>query len=418
MPRLGFAYSPEYFKHRFVVRGGYGITNFMEGTGANYRLTLNPPFYTDADENFGATGRYYSVTGGFPVPANAASLAGEIRAWDPHIKPALIQQYNLTTETQLFSQTSLTIAYLGQNGQHLADLREGNQQACPTCPLPISSLPGLQNVTNLDYVESEAGMNYNSLQITGRQQLSKGLEFLANWTYSKSLTNSLGFYGAGGGASGSNYAKYWQNAYNPGADYGPAFFDSRHVFSFSGVYDLPFGRGRMFGSGMNYALNEVAGGWKLSVVSTLHTGFPVTIFSNQYYQVNSQTTRANHYRLLHIVHRSVNNWFGTDPSAVPCQTSGEDNGLCAYGAESSTSFGTAGVGTEESPGFKDVDAALSKTFEIKNGLNFDFRADFFNVLNTTSLSPPSNSVSSSSFGLISGTVSTERQIQLAGKLVF
>lgn len=416
MPRVGFAYSPERLGGKFVIRGGYGITNFMEGTGANLRLPLNPPFFTDSSAQSNGT-ESFQVQNGFPLPANAGDFSGNVRAWDPKLRPALIQQFNLTTETQLSSNTSLVIAYLGQTGNHLVDPREANQKHCLTCPLPVTTLsPNLAGVQNVSYTESRAMMNYNALQITGRRRLSSGLEFLTNYTYSKSLTNSLGYYGSGGSGSASQSA-YWQNAYDGSADYGPAFFDTPHIFTFAGYYDLPFGRGRKVGSNMNRAVDTVVGGWKVGAIASLHSGMPITVASNQFYFVNQRTDRANQYRRLRVVNRSVNNWFGTDPSATPC-SSDVDNGICAYGAESSSGLGTSSVGSQRGPGYKDLDAALSKSFLLAGATHLDFRADFFNVLNTASLAPPSNNVSSTNFGQITTTVSTERQIQLALKLSF
>ena len=415
MPRVGFAFSPERFNGKFVVRGGFGMTNFLEGTGANLRLTLNPPFFIDSSsQSDGVT--YFATQNGFPRPANAATLGGNIRVWDPHLKPALVQQFNLTTETQLNNTTSLVVAYLGQTGTHLVDPREGNQKLCPTCPLPVSSLPGLGAVQQVSLTESKSNMNYNALQVTGRRRLAKGLEFLTNYTWSKSLTNNLGYYGAGGGAAASQSA-YWQNAYDGGGDYGPAFFDATHIFSFSGYYDLPFGRGRLFGSGVNRLVDEVIGGWKVGAIASLHSGFPMTISSPEHYSVNQRADRANHYRILRVRGRSTAHWFGTDSSANPCG-SDVDNGACAYGQESTTGFGTARVGSERAPHYADFDMAASKAFAITEGSNLEFRADAFNVLNTTSLAPPVNDVSQTNFGQITGTVSTERQLQLALKLVF
>ncbi|HMH16084.1 MAG TPA: TonB-dependent receptor [Edaphobacter sp.] len=429
MPRVGFAYSPNHFNGKFVVRGGYGITNFLEGTGANLRLTLNPPFFVDSSQQSNGT-TFFQTQNGFPRPADATELAGNVRAWDPKLKPALIQQFNLTTETQLDNSTSLVIAYLGQTGSHLVDPREANQKMCPKCPFPIASFPALSAVSNISFTESKAMMNYNALQTTVRRRVTNGLEFLANYTWSHSLTNNLGYYGAGGGAAASQSA-YWQDSYNGGADYGPAYFDVTHNFSFSGYYDLPFGRGRQFGSGMNRFADLAVGGWKLGAVASLHSGLPITMFSSQNpnWAVNQRTDRANHYRKLRIVNRSVNNWFGTDPSATPCAAD-VDNGVCAYGEESSTGLGTAAVGSERAPNYHDLDAALSKAFNITESKHLDFRADFFNVLNTTSFAPANNNVSGGivslpvdqrNFGQLSSsspTVSTERQIQLALKLVF
>jgi hypothetical protein len=427
MPRLGFAWSPESFHDKFVLRGGYGITNFLEGTGANLRLTLNPPFFVDASCTAGLAcaggAPFLSITNGFYRPSDPSVYSGNVRAWQPNLKPALIQQYNLTTEYQVDNFTSVTVAYLGQNGTHLVDPREGNQRACLTCALPITTLsvlnPALSQIANISYTESEAIMNYSSLQVTGRRRLDHGLEFLANWTYSKGLSNNLGYYGAGGGA-GDSQSAYWQDAYNGGADYGPTYFDARHNVSISGYYELPFGRGRQFGGGMNRIADEVVGGWKLGSIMSFHTGFPITVASNAFYStsVNARAARANHLRPLHVSGRTETNWFGNDPSATTC-ASDSDNGTCAYEEQSASSFGNASVGSERDPGYQQIDLALSKDFAVTEGSHVEFRSDFLNAFNMVSLAPPSNNASpGNNFGQISNTVNEPRNIQLALKYVF
>ncbi len=425
MPRLGFAWSPESLHNKFVLRGGYGITNFLEGTGANLRLTLNPPFFVDSSCTAGnpcANGaEFLSITNGFYRPSDPSVYSGNVRAWQPNLKPALIQQYNLTTEYQLDNYTSLTVAYLGQNGNHLVDPREGNQRACLTCALPITTLsllnPALSQINQISYTESEAVMNYNSLQVTARRRLNHGLEFLADWTYSKGLSNNLGYYGAGGGA-GDSQSAYWQDAYSGRADYGPEFFDARHNLSLSGYYQLPFGRGQQFGGGMNRFEDAIVGGWKVSTIMSFHTGFPITVASNAFYttSVNARASRANHLRTLKIVHRTETNWFGTDPSVTSC-ASGTDNGVCAYSEQSATAFGNAAVGTERDPSYQQIDLALSKDFAITEGSHVEFRTDFLNAFNMVSLAPPSNNASNP-LGQITNTVNEPRNIQFALKYVF
>ncbi|WP_433974207.1 carboxypeptidase regulatory-like domain-containing protein [Tunturiibacter lichenicola] len=425
MPRIGFALSPESLNGKFVLRGGYGITNFLEGTGANLRLTLNPPFFVDSSCTGGnpcANGaEFLSVTNGFYRPSDPSVYAGNVRAWQPNLKPALIQQYNLTTEYQVDNFTSLTVAYLGQNGNHLVDPREGNQRPCLNCALPITTLsvlnPALSQINQISYTESEAVMNYNSLQVTARRRLNHGLEFLADWTYSKGLSNNLGYYGASGGA-GDSQSAYWQDAYNGGGDYGPTFFDARHNLSISGYYQLPFGRGRQFGSGMNRFEDEIVGGWKLSTIMSFHTGFPITMASNAFYtkSVNARASRANHLRTLKIANRTQTNWFGTDPSITSC-ASDTDNGLCAYSEQSAFSFGNASVGSERAPSYQQIDLSLSKDFAITEGTHIEFRTDFLNAFNMVSLAPPSNNVSNE-LGQITNTVNEPRNIQFALKFVF
>ncbi|WP_130421093.1 hypothetical protein [Edaphobacter modestus] len=162
---------------------------------------------------------------------------------------------------------------------------------------------------------------------------------------------------------------------------------------------------------------------------------PITISSNTNYFVNQRTDRADRFRPLHIRNQSVNNWFGTDTTAYVPVTTSDQNGTsvvngcsdlkynpvglgCAYGPESTIGLGTSRVGAERAPSYHNLDAALSKAFTITGEKQLAFRADFFNVLNTTNLAPPSNNISATNFGQITSTVSTERQIQLALKLTF
>ncbi len=161
----------------------------------------------------------------------------------------------------------------------------------------------------------------------------------------------------------------------------------------------------------------VLGGWVLGTVYSAHTGFPITITSPNNANVGARTARGNHYRQLHIVDQSIDHWFGTDPSATPCGTGG-DNGVCAYGQELPNTFGTAGIATERAPSFQNVDLALSKRFALSETRYFELRGDFFNAFNNVSFAPPSNSTSSATFGFINGTNTAPRNIQLGVKFFF
>jgi hypothetical protein len=248
-----------------------------------------------------------------------------------------------------------------------------------------------------------------------------GLEYTLNYTYAKSLTNSSGNYGVPN-TSGSNGA--YQNGYNSRADYGPAGMDIRHSLNFVGVYDLPFGRGRSYGSGANSVLDAVFGGWKVSAAAFLYSGFPITINAPGQSNTNSfGQSRANQYRKLMVRNRTINHWWGTDPSAQPCvgdpttQAPPVDNGVCAYGLAyngGSPTFGTARINTERAPGYSQVDTSLFKEFHVWREQVVGFRADFFNVFNLASYGNPDNNVADGkNFGLISGVRSPPRQIQLS-----
>jgi hypothetical protein len=419
MPRFGFAWSPSALNRRFVVRGGYGITSYLEGTGANLRLPLNPPFFFESDVQY-AVAAPGNITQGFTGLVARDVLSGQIRAWNPDLRPAFIQQWNFTTEYQFTNSLSLTTGYVGQKGTHLVNPREGNQA------LPSATATGidqrrplfgvLPQVTTISYTDSSATMNYNALQVTGRKRYSAGLEFIAAYTFSKTMSDNLGYYGAGGGSLATQSA-YWQNAYDRRADYGPAFFDVTHNFNLGGVYDFPFGRNRAFGKDAPGIVDAFLGGWQLGYNWNARTGFPITFTSPGRNNAGGRANRANRYRPLVIENQSIDNWFGTHPSAKPCGASG-DNGVCAYGEQVLGAFGTAGVGTERAPGFQNIDFTVGKNFHFTETKYVQFRTEFFNAFNMVSFGAPNRDTSNAQFGFINAQANTPRVIQFAVKLYF
>src|ERR1017187_3133265 len=418
MPRIGFAYQAA---PKFVVRGGYGATSFFEGNAFNQRLTSSPPFALGSNVTAivptGTTsGTPFTIEEGF---AQQFTPTTTYSTWPQNMQPAYVNEYSLTTEYAFTPELSLTAGYLGESGHHLADYRNGNQltlaQAITiaqggTALAPYASLVGQGGIVLI--TESEAVMNYNAGQLTLRQRTHHGLEYTLNYSYAKSLTNSAGNYGVPN-TSGSDGS--YQDGYNGHADYGPAGMDIRHSLNFVGVYELPFGRGRTYGSGANSVMDAVFGGWKLSASAFLYSGFPITINGPNNSNTNSYgQARANQYRKLIVRDRSINSWWGTDPSAIGC--TGPDDGTCAYGVAYNgglPAFGTAAINTERAPGYRQVDTSLFKDFHVWREQVVGFRADFFNIFNIASYGNPDNGVTDSNFGQISGVRSPPRQIQLS-----
>jgi hypothetical protein len=153
----------------------------------------------------------------------------------------------------------------------------------------------------------------------------------------------------------------------------------------------------------------------------MYSGFPVTMSSSENYYVNSFAAHAQYFRPMHIRHRTIQNWFGTDPSAVPCtnfDSNGNtlDTGTCAYGVESFNGFGNAQNGSERAPGFRQVDLAASKVFHISETHTLELRGEGFNALNIASYGPPQNSLKDAqtgTFGLITATNSSQRIMQVS-----
>ncbi len=415
MPRIGFSWQPQ---TRIVFRGGYGITNYFEGTGANLRLNFNPPFQTSF-ESQALTPTATSPGTPLPLEQGFASAIGSgnaatntYRAWDSHVRPAFIQEFTFSNEIQLDNETSISMAYLGQLGQHLIDARAANQIQQGTTIAPFAALVGQGGA--VVETQSEGISKYHALQIQARHRQHNGLEFLANYTWSHAETNSSGFFGV---QSVNGASPYWQDAYNGHADYGNAGFDVRNNVSGTMVYNLPVGRGQQFGGNLNRYVDEAVGGWKISGDAIAFSGLPVTISGPNNTNLNNRAERANQYRPLVVQNRSLNNWFGTGPSAVPCGTDANknivDNGLCAYGAAGGGQFGTAQNNTERAPGFAQIDIAAAKAFAITEAQHVEFRGDFFNVGNFASYGNPDNNITDGTFGLINSVRSIPRTIQFS-----
>ncbi|MBS1822746.1 MAG: TonB-dependent receptor [Acidobacteria bacterium] len=438
MPRVGFAWN---VVPKFVVRGGYGLQNYMEGTGANLRMTTNLPFQsafqsTASQASSSAPGTFYRVEDGM---GSGAAIGNTWNVWNRKIKPAFISIYNLTLEYQVTNTSSFQIGYVGQAGQHLVTANQRNQlrapcivggvvqtvsvpvptgtaATCPTIqPAPFQATPGVKYNGVVRFTDSNAMMNYNALQASFRQRAWHGLQYTANYTWAHALTNSTGFYGVPGVSAQSAYA---ENVYNMHAEYGNSGYDVRHSINGNLVYDLPLGRNRMFGASMPFILDELVGGWKVGMTGIFYTGFPVNITANNNSGVNGNSQRANHYRTLKIVNRSLNNWFGTDPSATPCTGAGVDNGVCAYGQPALGTFGNAGVGSERAPGFQTYGASVTKDFTIWHEHQINFRADADNLFNSAYWSNPGNNASAASFSQITAVRSGPRQLQLSVKYHF
>ena len=447
MPRLGFAWNPT---PKMVLRGGYGITTYFEGTGANLRLNFNYPFQngfvaTAAVPSATSAGTPYTASQGFGsgittcnIVTSTTPCTTTIRAWDMHIKPMFLQEFNMTAEYQVSHTASVVVGYLGETGQHLVTAGAGNALAAPcvingvptdpnsaalatVCPAPYVNLVG--QTGSVVFTNSNAMENYNSLQATYRQRLSKGLELTANYTWAKALTNSTGFFGAQGINGQSAYA---QNYYDNHSEYGPTAQDVRQALNGHLNYGLPVGRGQMFGTHMNRVLDEAVGGWHVAMSAIVYTGFPVNMSASLVSYSKNNSERANYYRPMHHLNRTAAAWFGSDPSAVPCTPAnspatphGYDNGTCAYGQPLNGTFGTARVDSERAPGYQAADASVYKDFAIVEGQHISFRADAANVFNITSLTNPGNNTQTlSTFGQITSSRSQARQLQLSAKYVF
>jgi hypothetical protein len=405
-PRIGFAYRQG---DRWVFRGGYGITQYMEGTGANLRLPLNPPFFFESQIDFAPPGAASTIATGFEGLQALDRPSGQLRAWDPNLRPQFTQQYNVFVEYLLGTRSSINVGYVGNKSKYLVTPIEGNQ------PLPgvgdPSTWGSLQSrrplfqfnplITNISTTASRGRANYNALQTTFKQRLWNGLDFVANYTLSDAKSNNLGYYGSSNVASEGAYPV---NSYDIEANYGPAFFDAKHIFSLAGSYEIPVGRERKYAANVSRALDAVVGGWGASFAVTAHSGYPITVqdSSNPSLQATRSTVWPDLIGDPVPSDQSLTHWLNRD----------------AFRSAARGTFGNAGVGIARAPGYWNVDLSLSKRFATFGRQYLQFRGEMFNVLNHPNFGPPDRNIQSQTFGTITSTAGDPRIVQMVLKYYF
>ncbi len=429
-PRIGLAWK---VGNNTVVRASYTLSNYLEGTGTNLRLTRNPPWQTGhlAAYSSGAALTFPTTTldqgfSGFSGSSNCTTATivtyspdcfsgATIFTWDPNNRPAVANQWNVSIQHQFGNTTTLQIAYAGQNNDHLMVPILASQSFLnangTVSPSPyLAGNPALLAQAPTDKLTATNGIqNYNALQVSLQKRLSNGLEFQANYTWSKCMTNSIGYYGLYGDLnasvdqSGGNVF-YWQNTYDAHGNYGPCYYDVTNAFNGFVTYDIPFGRGRTFGKNMNKVVNAVVGDWQVNSIVTFHSGFPFPITGNDV--------------------------SGTGSFGALASCSG---GTQVYGARNSpqggyqwwnpstffqpsSGFGNCGVGVIRGPGLNTADLSVSKLFPVTERQNLELRAEAINFTNTPILAAPKNGLGPT-LGLVNASQGA-RNIQFALKYNF
>jgi hypothetical protein len=460
-PRLGFSYS---FRPDTVVRGGYGLSFFPGNYTSNADLK-NAPFTSvyqvscesqlgfNIQKNAGQANPLPSCAGagfgaGFqsvfdaglptPAPQNILSPALSFVAEDPKFKPALIQQFNLQIEHQ-FGPNVLTVGYVGNIGQHLAETINDINVPTPAAvlaskstgynaPRPLGQgLPAgqgiLPNLGTVNWLQSEGVSNYNGLQTSFQRRFANGLAFDANYTWSHALSDQTGFSEEGHqGWSDANPFQIRQ------IDYGNAENDIRNRFALSLDYELP---GKNFTGAKKLAL----GGWQTNSIVAWQSGKDFSITNSGSNSLglsdvaspiyNNGPDRPNQVGNPYATGNIAANPTCTGPSQV--RTISAWFNPCAFAPQTEGTVGNAARNSLYGPHFRHVDLSLFKDFPVTEGLKVQFRAEAFNISNTPSFyidnnvnSGPDTRLGNGNFGQILATDPNynPRQLQFALKLQF
>jgi hypothetical protein len=302
-------------------------------------------------------------------------------------------EYNAGIEQQLTGSFVLSVDYVGSVGRHLFIQPSANTALEPG-PGPVAArqpYPAYGGAFSFD--ENVGNSSYNALQVKLEKRLSYGLNFLASYTWSKSLDIQSE------GQSGSI-----ETIYDLGRDWGPSDFNRGQLFVFSGTYQLPFGKGKTYLSNAGRPANALFGDWNIGGIVTMNSGQPYDISAGgDIANVGGGSQRAEVVGSPNSgFTQSRLEWFNTAAFAIPALYT----------------FGNEGRNNLTGPPLKNVDFIAYKNFLLTERFTLQFRSEFFNIFNHANFGLPDNSVQDAAFGQITSTATAPREIQFALKLMF
>jgi hypothetical protein len=437
-PRIGATWKI-LGSEKTVLRAGYSLYHDSAWSQGAQGLWQNPPFLGESDA-FASAGCAFatsycaglpgqtpsgiSLSSGFkaiPSPPTAATFSGSFYTEPTNLKLGRVQQFNVNIERQLVGNLVLTAGYAGSRGTHILVAGNDLNTASPNACIGSASYTIGCQANGAAYVPpygtgdtillfGDVGKtNYDSLQIKAETKTAKsGLYALVAYTYSHTYDNGLSD-GLGSELSAPFFPlPNWQHL-----DWALSQINLNHSFTGSVIYDLPFGKGKQFGSGWNTLTNTLLGNFQLTLIERISSGFPVPLIDSNNQSGSFFQNGGN-----------GNNW--NRPNQVSgCDVYNADhsklqwiNSTC-FVAPPVGQLGNASRVPVVGPDFVNTDFSVIKQFALpREGMGLNFRAEFFNLFNHAQFGMPVNDVSASGFGSVNSTVNNPRLIQLALKLSF
>ena len=392
-PRIGFAWSPKQSTNT-VIRGGYGIYHDVSAMGGSTGPYQNPPYanaYAFTSDNITPV---RTLSTGFPdnsQPVDPANYRGDWTTIDPNFKQGRVQQWSVNVERQLPFSTIASVAYAGSYADRLFDKSRNLNTAPPGPGFNAAARRPYPQLQAVIAAISRGWMKYNSLQFRMERRSVGGFFLLGAYTYSKATTNGVSGFGGDPGVV------YFPVGGSDDVDIGSANTDLRHNFSLSALYQLPFGSGQRFLGDATGLTNAILGGWSINTIFVAQSGYPLGMSMASSQSGTAFGNRPNRVCDGTLDNPTVQRWFDTSCFVAPAP------GVLGNAART-TLFG---------PGRWNADLALAKKFD-----RFQFRAEVFNVFNHAQFAAPGTAVGSPTFGVITSTVKSSRQVQLALKYVF
>lgn len=427
-PRIGLAWKVR-GSDKTVLRAGYAIYHDSSWNQGGQGLWQNPPFA--AESNGGTT----TFAAGFPIitpPVTPTNFKGAFTTERTNLKQGMVQQFNINVERQLPGQIVLTAGYAGSRSDHILNfgnnINTGAPTACAGGPNAVAGYtlgcgPGgaffptlFPAFGNIYSINDFGRAHYNSLQVKAETKSSKhGIYALIGYTYSKAYDT-----GYSDGLSTPIGAPDFPLPGWGKLDWARSQINQDNGFTASLIYDLPFGRGKQFGHDWNSATNTLLGGWQVTLIEKITSGFPIFILDSGPISGASLTNIGSGFpagRPNEVCNptsgfkQSVTEWFNTSCFTKPAP--GE--------------LGNANRAPVTGPDFVNTDFSVIKRFALpRENMGLDFRAEFFNLFNHAQFDTPSAFGGGTGadinaplqFGQITKTVNNPRVIQFGLKLTF
>jgi hypothetical protein len=440
-PRIGAAYKL-LGSDKTVLRGGFSVYHDSAWSQGAQGLWQNPPFFAEGDifqfggcpvstpsgntPACGPGGKVLSISSGFPIfntPPTLSTFSGTYFYQPRDFRSGHVVQYNANVERQLPGNIVLTVGYAGSRGDHILvagnALDTNGPSACVaggayTLGCAAGGAPFVSPYTppNFNAILEFGDLGkttYNSLQVKAETKSSRyGVYALIAYTYSHTYDNGLSD-GLGSLLSAPYFPlPNWQKL-----DWAPSQLDLHNNFTASVIYDLPFGRGKKFGSDWSNVTNSLLGGWQVTLIEKITSGFAFPLIDSNNTSGVSFNTGGN------------GNAFERPDQVAGCnpyanQTKTQYVNPACFVQPAPGKLGNANRVPVYGPDFVNTDFSVIKQFKLPwENMGLNFRAEFFNLFNHAQFGQPINDINApNGFGAVNSTVNNPRLVQLGLKLTF
>ena len=412
-PRAGFAWKP-FSSNRTVIRGGYG--KFIEALMGGM---VDDAWGVSTSDVASFTN---SIVSGKPVytfpyafPSNLAQPGSQAfyQAFDPNYKDPYVQEWDMTLEQELGKGTALRISYDGSHGSNLGVITNANE--VPSNTVGFAAASASAPFPLWDYIAFQRSIgisNYNAMTTAVQKRFSGGLQFQASYIFTKNLADNAGydptnFTGSNGGTISDQY--------HPGLDYGNVSFTRRSRFLATFLYELPFGKGKVFARNVSGLMDRVIGGWEVAGLIIAQTGPYMTILSGNdpagtgFPELVGDGRADTVSGVSPYAGQSLSQWINPAAFATPPNNIGR--------------IGDSLVGAVTGPGTQAVSLSLFKSISLTERVRIQVGASAANAFNHPNYAVPANlTIGTPGFAQVSNLQSAEgggpRAIQLSARINF